>query len=260
MEYKNLLLEKEKGLAIVTVNRIRALNSLNHETISELLGVFQELSDDPEVRVIILTGAGEKAFVAGADIGELKLFNTEQGEKESRRGHELMHLIEEMPKVVIAAVSGFALGGGCEIAMACDIRLASESARLGQPEVNLGVIPGYGGTQRLPRLVGKGKAKQLIFTGDIIDAREAHRIGLVEHVHPQAELMEKARLLAGKILSKGPLAIVAAKKCVNEGLETDLASGCEIEIAEFGKIFGTEDKMEGTTAFLEKRKPEFRGK
>lgn len=260
MEYENLLLEKEKGLAIVTVNRIRALNSLNDRTMSELFEVFTRLSEDPEVRVIILTGAGERAFVAGADIGELKLFNAEQGEKESRRGHELMHLIEEMPKVVIAAINGFALGGGCEIAMACDIRLASENAKLGQPEVNLGIIPGYGGTQRLPRLVGKGKAKELLFSGDVIDAREAHRIGLVEEVYPQAELMEKAKELAGKILSKGPLAIVAAKRCINDGLETDLASGCKEETAEFRKIFGTEDKTEGTTAFLEKRKPEFKAK
>jgi len=260
MEYKNLLLEKDKGLAIVTINRIRALNALNDETISELFDLFTKLSEDPEVRVIILTGAGEKAFVAGADIGELKLCDADKGAEKSRRGHQLMHLIEGMPKVVIAAVNGFALGGGCEIAMACDIRLASENARLGQPEVNLGVIPGYGGTQRLPRLVGKGKAKELIFTGDIIDAREAHRLGLVEEVYPQAELMEKAKKLAGKILSKGPLAIVAAKRCINDGLEKDLTSGCEEEIVEFGKIFATEDKSEGTSAFLEKRKPEFKGR
>ena len=260
MEYKNLLLEKEKGLAIVTVNRIRAMNALNDETITELLDIFSDLSEDPEVRVIILTGAGEKAFIAGADISELKVCDAEMGAEKSRRGHQLMHLIEGMPKVVIAAVNGFALGGGCEIAMTCDIRLASENARLGQPEVNLGIIPGYGGTQRLARLVGKGKAKQLIFTGDLIDAKEAYRIGLVEEVYPQTELLDKAKQLAGKILSKGPLAIVAAKRCINEGLEKDLTSGCEEEITEFGKIFGTEDKTEGTTAFLEKRKPEFKGR
>ncbi len=260
MEYKNLLLEKEKGLAIVTVNRIRAMNALNDETITELLDIFSDLSEDPEVRVIILTGAGEKAFVAGADIGELKVSDAATATEKSRRGHQLMHLIEGMPKVVIAAVNGFALGGGCEIAMACDIRLASENARLGQPEVNLGIIPGYGGTQRLARLVGKGKAKQLIFTGDLIDAKEAYRIGLVEEVYPQTELLDKAKQLAGKILSKGPLAIVAAKRCINEGLEKDLTSGCEEEITEFGKTFGTEDKTEGTTAFLEKRRPEFKGR
>lgn len=260
MDYKNLLLEKEKGLATVTVNRIRAMNSLNEETITELLEVFSKLSEDPEVGVVILTGAGEKAFVAGADISELRQWDAKTGEERSRRGHQLMKLIEGSSKVVIAAVNGFALGGGCEIAMACDIRLASENAKLGQPEVNLGVIPGYGGTQRLPRLVGKGKAKELIFTGDIIDAREAHRIGLVEQVYPQAELLPKARELAKKILSRGPLAVLAAKRCIDEGLETDLASGCEKEIAEFGKIFSTEDKNEGTGAFLEKRKPEFRGK
>jgi enoyl-CoA hydratase len=260
MEYKNLLLEKDQGLAIVTVNRPKALNALNDQTVSELLDLFAKLSADTEVRVIILTGAGEKAFIAGADIGELKICDAEKGAEKSRRGHQLMHLIEGMPKVVIAAVNGFALGGGCEIAMACDIRLVSENARLGQPEVSLGVIPGYGGTQRLARLVGKGKAKQLIFTGDLIDAKEAYRIGLVEEVYPQAELLDKAREMAGRILSKGPLAIVAAKRCINDGLEKNLVSGCEEEIAEFGKIFGTEDRTEGTTAFLEKRKPEFKGR
>lgn len=260
MEYNNILLQKEDRIAVVTINRPNVLNSLNDETVSELHQCLREIGKEGQIRVMILTGAGEKAFVAGADINELKACDALSGYRKTISGQRLLYHIENMEQVVIAAVNGFALGGGCELAMACDIRIASENAKVGQPEVNLGIIPGYGGTQRLARLVGRGKAKELIFTGDMVDAKEAYRIGLVDKVVPSAELLKTAREMAGKIVSKGPLAIKAAKRAINLGLDVDLKSGCDYEAMEFSAICATEDKTEGTSAFLEKRKANFKGK
>ena len=259
MDFKNILIERKDKLEVITINRPNVLNALNDETISELHQALREIFKDEQVRVVIFTGAGEKAFVAGADIGELKVCDALSGHRKSINGQRLLYHVENMEQVAIAAINGFALGGGCELALACDIRIASENAKLGQPEVNLGIIPGYGGTQRMARLVGKGKAKELIFTGDMIDAAEALRIGLVEKVVPQAELMKTAQEMAAKIISKGPLAIKAAKRAINLGLDVDLKSGLEYEAMEFSAICATEDKTEGTSAFLEKRKPNFRG-
>jgi len=260
MDFKNILIERKDELEVITINRPNVLNALNDETISELHRGLREIFKDEQVRVVILTGAGEKAFVAGADIGELKVCNALSGHRKSINGQRLLYHIENMEQVAIAAINGFALGGGCELALACDIRIASENAKLGQPEVNLGLIPGYGGTQRLARLVGKGKAKELIFTGDMVDASEALRIGLVEKVVPQAELLKTAKEMAHKIISKGPLAIKAAKRAINLGLDVDLKSGLEYEAMEFANVCATEDKTEGTAAFLEKRKANFKGK
>ncbi len=260
MNYQNILLEKEDRLAVITINRPNVLNALNDQTISELHQCLREISREADVRVVILTGAGEKAFVAGADINELKVCDSLSGHRKSVNGQSLLNHIENMEQVVIAAINGFALGGGCELALACDIRIASENAKLGQPEVNLGIIPGYGGTQRLSRLVGRGKAKELIFTGDMVDAQEALRIGLVEKVVPLPELLKTAKEIAQKIISKGPLAIKAAKRAINLGLNVDLKSGLDYEAMEFSAICATEDKSEGTSAFLEKRKPDFKGK
>jgi enoyl-CoA hydratase len=259
MEYKNIIVKKEDKIAVVTINREKALNALNDEVIAELQDFFRHAWMDESIGCVIITGAG-KAFIAGADISELAQCDVKKGVKKSMMGLYLMHSIENFPRPVIAAVNGFALGGGCELAMACDIRLASERAKFGQPEVNLGLIPGYGGTQRLARLVGRGKAKQLIFTGDMIDAVEAHRIGLVDEVYPAEELMNKAMEMAKLILSKSPIAISVAKECINRGLDVNLSAGCDFEKASFGNIFGTEDAMEGMKAFLEKRKAEFKGK
>jgi enoyl-CoA hydratase len=260
MDFKNILIERKDKLEVITINRPNVLNALNDETISELHQALREIFKDEQVRVVIFTGAGEKAFVAGADIGELKVCDALSGHRKSINGQRLLYHVENMEQVAIAAINGFALGGGCELALACDIRIASENAKLGQPEVNLGIIPGYGGTQRMARLVGKGKAKELIFTGDMIDAAEALRIGLIEKVVPQTELMKIAEEMAAKIISKGPLAIKAAKRAINLGLDVDLKSGLEYEAMEFSAICASEDKTEGTAAFLEKRKPNFKGK
>ncbi|MDD3732947.1 MAG: enoyl-CoA hydratase-related protein [candidate division Zixibacteria bacterium] len=258
-ELKNLLVEKRDDILMITVNREKALNALNDETITELQQVFNNHKDDKSIRCVILTGAG-KAFVAGADIGELAAADVTKGKAVSEKGLKLMDTIQNYPRPVIAAVNGFALGGGCEMAMACDIRLASEKARLGQPEVNLGLIPGYGGTQRLSRLVGRGKAMQLILSGEMITAAEAHRIGLVDEIYPPEQLMEKALELAKLINSKSPVAVKMAKECINRGLDMTLENGCKLEMNKFGDICGTEDKKEGTAAFLEKRKANFPGK
>lgn len=258
--YENILVEVTAPLATVTVNRPKVLNALNDQTIAELDDAFAALELDWAVRVVILTGSGEKAFIAGADINELKVCDVPAGIQKCVRGQRLLDRIESSRLIVIAAINGFALGGGCETAMACDIRLAAETARLGQPEVSLGIIPGYGGTQRLPRLVGRGKAKQLTLTGDIITAAEAHRIGLVDEVYPAAELLAKAREMAGKIAAKGPVAIATAKQCINLGLDVDLKSGLEFERTQFGVICSTDDKTEGCGAFLEKRPAKFTGK
>lgn len=259
-EYKNLLLETKGSILVVTINREKALNALNKETVSELKKLFDSLWTDNSVQCVLITGGGPKAFVAGADITELKGLDMRGGTELSANGLYLMKTIQYFPKPVIAVINGFALGGGCELTMACDIRLASDKAKLGQPEVNLGIIPGYGGTQRLPRLVGRGKAMQLILTGDLIDAAEAKRIGLVDEVYPHDELMDRAMAMAEAICSKGPLAVEMAKECINRGLETSLSVGTDLERTNFGQLCGTDDKTEGMSAFLEKRKPEFKGK
>lgn len=258
-DYKNLLVEKKDAILIVTISRERALNALNREVVAELQQLFSFYWSDEAVRCVIITGAGEKAFVAGADISELADVDVRSGTELSACGLYLMKTIQNFPKPVIAAINGFALGGGCELAMACDIRLASEKARLGQPEVNLGLIPGYGGTQRLPRLVGRGKAMQMIFTGDMVDAAEAHRVGLVDEVYPPDQLMDKAMEMAKTICTKGPVAVALAKECINRGLDGTLTAGCDLEKANFGQVCGTGDKNEGCEAFLEKRKPNFTG-
>ncbi|MFZ5981272.1 MAG: enoyl-CoA hydratase/isomerase family protein [Candidatus Zixiibacteriota bacterium] len=258
-DYKNLLVEIKDDVLIITINREKAMNALNDETISELNKVFNKNKDNDAVKSVILTGAG-KAFIAGADIGELKAADSEKGKLISEKGLRLMESIQYFPRPVIAAINGFALGGGCEIAMACDIRLASEKAKMGQPEVNLGLIPGYGGTQRLSRLVGRGKAMELILTGNMIDAAEAHRIGLVDEIYPPEELIDKALEMAKLINTKSPLAICVAKEAINKGLDMPLLDGCDMEMHMFGEICGSDDKNEGTSAFLEKRKANFTGK
>lgn len=258
-EYKNVTTEKKDYVLVVTINRPRALNAINKETVAELQKVFSFHWSDDSVRCVVITGSGDKSFVAGADIPELADLDVRAGNDLSARGLYLMKTIQNFPKPVIAAINGFALGGGCELAMACDIRLASEKAKLGQPEVNLGIIPGYGGTQRLPRLVGRGKAMQLILTGEMISAQEAHRIGLVDEVYPPDQLMDKAMEMANTIASKGPIAVELAKECIHRGLEVTLTVGCDLEKANFGQCCGTGDKNEGMEAFLEKRPPKFQG-
>src|SRR6059058_678197 len=260
MTYENLLLEKKNSIAYVTVNRPKVLNALNMATMDELRDVFTDVKNDSSVRVAILTGAGEKAFIAGADIGELAKHDAVSGKEYTHRGQSVLDLIENLGKPVIACINGFALGGGCEIAMACTLRLASENAKLGQPEVKLGIIPGYGGTQRLPRLVGKGIAMQLLLTGEMITAQEAHRIGLVNEVLPAAELIPRAEAIAAKIIANAPLAVQYAMEAVNKGLEMTLAEGLYLEAVLFGMACATEDKKEGTAAFLEKRAAVFKGK
>ncbi|MEE8417641.1 MAG: enoyl-CoA hydratase-related protein [candidate division Zixibacteria bacterium] len=260
MEYKNIKFEKDGPLAIVTIDRPTVLNALNDETIAELDHCFSVIAGDDGILCVILTGSGEKSFVAGADINELAVCDVISGRAKCDRGQALLFKIENLRQPVIAAINGFALGGGCEIALACDIRLASEKAKIGQPEVSLGIIPGYGGTQRLSRLIGRGKASQMILTGDHIKAEEALRIGLVDEVYAPEELMPKAREMALNIASKGPLAIKAAKEAIKLGLDVDLKSGCEHEASLFAGICASEDKSEGTKAFLEKRKAEFKGR
>jgi enoyl-CoA hydratase len=260
MDYKNIKFEKDGAVATITVDRPKVLNALNDDTITELHHCVDGISRDRAIRCVIITGGGEKAFVAGADIGELAVCDVVSGKATCDKGQDLFFKIENLPQPVIVAINGFALGGGCELAMAGDIRLASEKAKLGQPEVNLGIIPGYGGTQRLAKIVGPGKARQMIFTGDFVDAKEAHRVGLVDEIYSPEELIPKAKEMAEKIASKGPLAIKAAKEAINTGLYVNLRAGCELEGTLFAGICASEDKTEGTTAFLEKRKPEFKGK
>lgn len=260
MSFENLLFEKQGNVAVVTINRPKALNALNAATLQELSDVFDLLAKDDSVYVVILTGAGEKAFVAGADISYMKNLSAVEAREFALLGQAAFNKVENLPQPVIAAVNGFALGGGCELAMSCDIRLASDNAKFGQPEVNLGVPPGFAGTQRLPRLVGKGVAKELLYTADMIDAAEAHRIGLVNKVYPADELMAAATKMAEKIAAKGQIAIRLTKSAVNQGLEMDLARGMAYEAEVFGLVFSTEDQKEGMTAFLEKRKADFKGK
>jgi enoyl-CoA hydratase len=259
MGYENLLIDAAEGVAVVTINRPKALNALNEHTLLELREAMADLAEKNDVQVIVLTGSGEKAFVAGADIAAMQSFSAIRARAFAKLGHEVMRAIERCPKPVIAAVNGFALGGGCELALSCDIRLAAESARFGQPEVNLGVIPGFGGTQRLARLVGKGVALELILTGDMIDAAEARRIGLVNKVVPLPELLEAARKMAGKIAGRGPFAVVLAKEAVRNGLEMDLERANSYEAELFGHCFASADQKEGMQAFLEKRPAKFTG-
>jgi enoyl-CoA hydratase/carnithine racemase len=256
----NVLYEKKRGIAYVTVNRSKVLNALNTPTWSDLRKAFEDARDDAAVRGVILTGAGDKAFIAGADISELAHLVAFEAEQSSRSGQEVLDLIENLGKPVIAAVNGFALGGGCETAMACTIRIAVESAKFGQPEVMLGLVPGGGGTQRLPRLVGKGRALQLILSGEMITAQEAYRIGLVNEIVPAAGLIQRAEAILTKIASNAPIAVRFALEAANKGMETCQSEGLLLEAAYFGLCAGTEDKKEGTTAFLEKRAPQFRGR
>ncbi len=255
----NVGIEIEAGIATITVDRPKKLNALDNDTLEELGEAFQDAIFDDEVGVVILTGAGEKAFVAGADIEMLSRQGVLDGKQNSLLGQDLMDLIEDCPKPVIAAVNGFALGGGCELALACDFRYASENAVFGLPEVGLGILPGYGGTQRLPRLVGTGRAMEMILTGARIDAGEALRIGLVNRVLPLGELLPACRETAGAILSKGPLAVQMAKEAVRRGSLLSLKEGLALEADLFGLCSATEDMREGMKAFLEKRKPEFKG-
>jgi enoyl-CoA hydratase len=260
MAFDNLLLERDGAVAIVTINRPKVLNALNRQTLDELRRLVLELKADASVRVMILTGAGEKAFVAGADITELAVQTPISGREHALTGQHVLDLIEHMGKPAIAAINGFALGGGCELAMACTLRLAADTARLGQPEINLGLIPGYAGTQRLSRLVGKGRAMELILGGAPIAAAEAERIGLVNRVVPAAELMAEARKLAAQLAKNAPIAMRYIIAAINKGLEMPFAEGCVFEATLFGLVASTEDMREGTSAFLEKRKPEFTGR
>jgi enoyl-CoA hydratase len=257
---ENVKLEKKNKIAYVTIDRPKVLNALNMATMEELRQVFTELKDDREIRVVILTGGGEKAFVAGADINELARNNPVEAKAYTHKGQSVLDLIENLGKPVIACINGFALGGGCEIAMACTMRLASENAKLGQPEVKLGIIPGYGGTQRLPRLVGAGLAMQMVLTGEMMTAQEAHRIGLVNEVLPADKLIARAEELAGKIIGMAPLAIQYCMEAVNQGMGMTLQEGLFLEATLFGMCCATEDRKEGTTAFLEKRPANFQGK
>jgi enoyl-CoA hydratase len=259
MDYTNLLVDIAEGLATVTVNRPKALNALNRDTLQDLQQAFDALEQDTAVKVIILTGAGEKAFVAGADIAKMQEMNDLEARSFILLGKQVMTTIENSGKPVIAAVNGFALGGGCELAMACDIRLAAENARFGLPEVNLGVIPGFAGTQRLARLVGKGRAKELVFTGDMIDAQEALRLGLVNKVVAPEQLLETTLKMARKIAGKGPIAVRLSKDAINRGLEMDLDRASAYEAELFARSFASADRKEGIQAFLEKRSADFKG-
>ncbi len=260
MALKNIILEHEKGIATIFINRPEKLNALNSTTIQELHETLKTLDQNPNVQVIIITGSGEKAFVAGADIAEFAHFSEEEGARLAAQGQKLLFdFIENLSKPVIAAVNGFALGGGLELAMACHFRIASENAKMGLPETSLGVIPGYGGTQRLPQLIGKGRAMEMIMTAGMITADDAFRAGLVNHVVPQADLFATYMTLANRIMKNSPVAISKAIEAVNANFISGV-NGFDVEIKAFGECFATEDFKEGTTAFLEKRKAEFKGK
>lgn len=256
----NVLYEKKNGIAYVTLNRPKVLNALNTPTWIDLKTAFEDAKGDASVHGAILTGAGDKAFIAGADISELAHVDAYEAEESSRFGQGVLDLIETLGKPVIAAVNGFALGGGCETAMACTIRIAAEHAKFGQPEVKLGLLPGGGGTQRLPRLVGKGRALQLILTGETISAQEAHRIGLVNEVVPAANLIARAETILKQISANAPIAVKFSLQAANKGMDTSQAEGFALEASYFGICAATEDKKEGTSAFLEKRAPQFQGR
>lgn len=260
MDYRNLIVDVSDRIATVTIHRPKSLNALNPETARELDSVFSEIAGRQDIGVVLLTGSGEKAFVAGADISEMREFTPLQALEFSRFGQKVLEKIERLPQPVIGVINGFALGGGCELAMACDLLVVSDNAKFGQPEVNLGIIPGWGGTQRLPRLVGRNLAKELVLTGEWISAARAYEIGLVNRVVPQAGLMEAAREIARKILAKGPVAVSAAKAAMNRGLDLDLQNACALEANAFAVGFSTEDRAEGMAAFLDKRKPTYRGR
>ncbi len=259
MPYENIILELQGSIGIVKFNRPKALNALNSATLDDLLAAGNELNENDDIKVVIVTGEGNKAFVAGADIAEMKPMNPAQSYRFSQRGHQALTLLEKMNKPVIAAVNGYALGGGFEVALACDIIYASEKARVGFPEVTLGILPGFGGTQRTAKLVGLAKAKELIFTGKVITAQEAFDLGLVNKVVPDDQLMAEVQNLAAKMLAAGPVGIRLAKACINKSLSLDIDSGLDYEAEAFGLCFGTEDQKEGMTAFLEKRTPTYRG-
>jgi len=260
LEFQNIILEKEDYLAILTINRPKALNALNGDTLYELEAAIKDIKADDNIKVVILTGSGEKSFVAGADITFMLPLSPAEGRFFADFGEKVFRSMELLEKPIIAAVNGFALGGGCELAMACDIRLASEKAIFGQPEVGLGIIPGFGGTQRLPRLIGEGRAKELIYTADNVSAAEAFRLGLVNHVCPPDQLMDEARKMAKKIASKAPLAVGYAKFAIGKGMQGDIDTAMSIESDMFGMSCATADKFEGMTAFVEKRKANFQGK
>ena len=256
-EYKNLLVHTEQGITVITINRSKFLNALNIATLEELDRLFDVLAKDDATKLVVITGGGEKAFVAGADITEMQHLNVLEGRNFAQLGHKVFTKIENLPKIVIAAVNGYALGGGCELAMACDIRIASDNAIFGQPEVSLGIIPGFGGTQRLAGLVGKGRATEIICTAKNIEAVEAYRIGLVNAVVAPKELMASVKAMANKILSKAPIAVQLAKDSLNRGIDMSLQSGLAYEAENFGICFATNDQKEGMKAYLEKRKPAF---
>ncbi len=260
MDYQNIKFETKGAIATVTVNRPDKLNALNMAVMEELRAAFTAIREDAAVRVAILTGEGLKAFVAGADIAELNKHDTVSAKAYTHKGQSVLDLIEDLGKPVIAAVNGFALGGGCELAMACTFRIASENAKLGQPEVKLGIMAGYGGTQRLPRLVGKGPALQLLLTGEHISAQEAMRIGLVNEVVPQPDLLKRCEEIAAKIIANAPLAVQYTMEAVHHGMEMPLREGLFLEASLFGVCCATEDKNEGTRAFLEKRAADFKGR
>ena len=257
---ENVLYEKKGAIAYVALNRPKVLNALNRRTWEDLQTAFEDARKDSAIRGVILTGAGDKAFIAGADIGELSRVTAVEAEESSTFGQGVLNLIENLGKPVVAAINGFALGGGCETAMACTIRVATENAKFGQPEVKLGVLPGGGGTQRLPRLVGKGRALQLILSGEMISAQEAYRIGLVNEIVPAAELISRAEAILKQIFANAPIAVRYSLEAVNKGLETSQAEGLALEASFFGLCAATQDKQEGTQAFLQKRVPEFQGR
>jgi enoyl-CoA hydratase len=258
METQNVLLEIKNGIGYVKINRPDKLNSLNTQTIDELYEIFNKISHDDRVKAVVLTGIGEKAFIAGADISELNRLDIHSGKSFAQKGHKTLKLIENLEKPIIAAVNGFALGGGCEVALACHMRFASENAKFGQPEVNLGIIPGFGGTQRLPRLVGTGKAMELILSGNIIDAKEALRIGLVNRIYPQEDLLTAAEKMLRKIMTKGPIAVSMCIRAINKIAQLNLEQGLNYEIELFSECCATQQFKEGTSAFLEKRDPNFK--
>ncbi|MDI6690493.1 MAG: enoyl-CoA hydratase-related protein [Candidatus Bathyarchaeota archaeon] len=260
MEFKYIIYEKSEGIATLTLNRPEALNAFNKEVVEEVLQALEDIKADENIRVAILTGTGEKAFSAGADIKAMKGMNALKARELSLMGEKLCNALENLEKPVIAAINGYALGGGLEVAMACDIRIASETARMGQTEINIGLIPGWGGTQRLPRLIGKTKAKELIFTGRIIDAKTAEQLGIVNMVVPTDKLKEAVREFALEIASKAPVAIKVAKSLIDKGSEISLDAAIALEREGFGVVASTEDLQEGVSAFIEKRKPTFKGK
>ena len=259
-QLQNILYEKKGPIAYATLNRPKVLNALNQAVFAELRATFEDVRDDSKIRGVILTGSGEKAFAAGADIAEMSSYTAAQAEEATRRAQSVTELIENIGKPVIAAVNGFALGGGCELAMACTIRIAAESAKFGQPEVKLGIMPGAGGTQRLPRLVGKGRAPQLILSGEVISAQEAYRIGLVNEVVPLADLMSRSEAILNQILANAPLGVKFSIDAVNKGLDGSVSEGLLIEASLFAICAGSDDKKEGTSAFLAKRAPQFQGR